>query len=96
MTTVEAVAYRPVAAPRRDVVAPLALQEARRLLLHPIFLVGLALSISVMAATFFHHASGRDALLHCASLWIRAFLPSWHTSDLVSGSRRFTSWHPAT
>src|SRR5437899_139052 len=62
MTTVEAVAYRPVAAPRRDVWSPLARQEARRVLLHPILLVGVALSISVMAATFFHHASGRDAL----------------------------------
>jgi hypothetical protein len=55
-------AYRPVAPPSTAVLRPLVGHEARRLLLHPIFLVGLAVSSGVFVFTAFADESHRDVI----------------------------------
>src|SRR5205814_8236146 len=60
--TTAAVAFRPVAPPRAAVLPPLVRQEARRLTLHPVFLVGLAVSVMVFGFTALVDESRRDVV----------------------------------
>lgn len=63
MSTITAtVAYRPVAPPRAAMLPPLVRQEARRLALHPIFLVGLVVSVAVFVFTTLADESRRDVV----------------------------------
>jgi hypothetical protein len=54
--------FRPVAAPRLTILPPLVRQEARRLVLHPLFLVGFAVTLAVFLVTMFHDEAHRDVI----------------------------------
>jgi hypothetical protein len=55
-------AYAPVAAPRTALLPPLAGQETRRLLLHPLMLLGQAASVAAMVQAVLNDSPQRDAL----------------------------------
>src|SRR5439155_3432109 len=54
--------FRPVAAPRLAVVPPLVRQEARRLVWHPIFRVGFAVTLTVFLVTMLRDEAHRDVI----------------------------------